>query len=154
MSRYRELAQQERAIKEAIDFGKSLEMGRPERAMIARFVCILASGFIENVVRLHLIKFAQKSRPKPELACYVASSVGRFQNPKFDQILKLTGQFSDNWRKKLEQIDDSIKTAIESIVSNRHLIAHGATSQISLAQVEQYMERLKEFARHFEALCK
>lgn len=150
----RELAQQQTAIEDAIRFGKSLDEGRPERAMVARFVCVLASGFVENVVRVHLSKFARDSRPKAELESYIESSVDRFQNPEFHRILELTARFSAAWREKLDRIDDSIKSAISSIVRNRHLIAHGRASGVSLAQVEQYMERLKAFAKEFEKVCK
>jgi len=150
----RELNQQKAAMEAAIKFGKSLDEGVPERAMIARHVCVLASGFLEDVVRVRLSEFARTSRPKAELESYIEASVDRFQNPEFDNILQITGRFSAAWRKKLEHIDDSIKAAITSIVANRHLIAHGRHSGMSLAQMTQYVDRAKDFAKQYEKICK
>lgn len=150
----RDLAQLRRAIDEAIKYGQSLDAGAPERAMIARHVCVLASGFLENVVRVYLSEFARLSRPKSELQSYIEATVDRFQNPEFEKILDITGRFSPAWRAKLEKLDESIKSAITSIVSNRHLIAHGRHSGVSLAQVSEYMRRADEFEEYYRKNCK
>src|SRR5688572_19646692 len=111
----RELRQQQTAIEAAIRFGESLDEGLPERAIIARHVCVLTSGYLENAVRVRLSEFARMSRPKRELQTYVEETVDRFQNPEFYRILEITGRFDDKWRTELDAIDESIKEAIASI---------------------------------------
>jgi hypothetical protein len=150
----RELTQQQNVIEEAIRFGTSLDSGSPERAMVARHVCVLAAGYLEDVVRVCLSEFAHRSRPKPELWNYIEASVDRFRNPEFDRILNITSLFNASWREKLSRVDDSIKSAINSVVSNRHLIAHGRTSGISLAQMTGYFEMTKAFAKEYASICR
>lgn len=145
---------QERAIVDAIAFAKGLSEGSPERAMIARHVCVLASGLVETVVRDHLIHFTRNTKPKSELVRYVEQSLDRFQNPEFARILDVVGRFSPAWRQALEQVDDSVKSAINSVVSNRHLIAHGRDSGISLRQIEEYFHRIRSFVVDFRMVCK
>jgi len=122
--------------------------------MIARHVCVLASGYIENVVRVYLSEFARISRPKLEVGSYIEATVDRFQSPEFDKILDITGRFSSTWRSKLDNLDESIRSAITSIVSNRHLIAHGRHSGLSLAQVTEYVRRAFEFEEQYKKTCK
>jgi hypothetical protein len=148
----RELQTQLRAIEAALHHGRSLDEGSPERAMMARFACVLTSGLIESVVRVHLIHFTQASKPKSQIQDYVTATVNRFQNPYFKRILDFTGQFCKHWRSQLEELDHAVRSAIDSIVSNRHLIAHGRSSAISLRQVEQYLNYVKQFEIVFARL--
>jgi hypothetical protein len=152
--KHRELTQQQKAIEDAIRFAASIDEGSPERAMIARHICVLVSGFVENVIRVYLTEFSRLSKPKAQVENYVEASVDRFQNPEFDKILDITGRFSSTWRRELEKLDESIKSAITSIVSNRHLIAHGRHSGVSLAQASEYARRAYEFEHHFKKICK
>lgn len=149
----RELMQSERAIDDAIAFGRTLAAGAPERALIARHICVLAAGYLENIVRVRLSEFMRQVRPRREIACFTEVTVDRFQNADFVKIVELTSRFSDQWRQELEAIDPSFKDAITSIVANRHLIAHGKHSGISFSQIEGYVASVKNFRREYERIC-
>lgn len=140
-------------MKDALRHGESLEAGAPERALLAQFACVLAAGFLEDLIRVRLTEVARFSKPRGECEQFIESTVDRFQNADFDHILEITGRFSSNWRKALESLDDEIKSAVTSIVANRHLIAHGRSSGISLSQVIEYFARLQEFAKSYKKIC-
>jgi hypothetical protein len=150
----RELDQQARAIDEALTFAATLPAGAPERAMMARYICVLASGFLEDIVRARLSEFSRQSKPRKEIDSYVEQSVDRFQNPKLEHILELAGRFNTSWRSHLDQLDESVKDAINSIVANRHLIAHGRQSGVSLERILQWVDRAKEFRKRFDKICR
>jgi hypothetical protein len=149
----RELKKQETAIDEALTYGETLAEGTPERAMVARYVCVLASGFLEDIVRTRLSEYTKQCRPKTEVEAFVIASVDRFQNPEFDKIIEIAGRFNASWRTKFEALDRSIRDAITSIVANRHLIAHGRHSGISLAQISEYVRAAKSFKEEFNKIC-
>jgi len=55
------------------------------------------------------------------------------------KILDLAGSFSSDWRAELEAAcAGAPKEAIDSIVANRHNIAHGQTVGISLVRIREY----------------
>jgi hypothetical protein len=86
---------------------------------------VLVSGFLENSVRITLAEYARK-RADSSVADFVESRLRQFQNPKMGTILDLAGGFSQEWRRQLE-IDTNrrLGESVNSIVGNRHKIAHG-----------------------------
>lgn len=149
-----DLNRSEQAITDAIQFALTLSNSAPERAILARHICVLCSGYLENIVRTTLSTYTTHSRPRAEVMEYVEWSVDRFQNPDFDKILELTGRFKGSWVKSLSaSIDQQTLDAITSIVSNRHLIAHGRHSGVSLSLVQGWFAELMKFRRLFEKTC-
>ncbi len=49
--------------------------------------------------------------------------------------------------------DNGRKDAIDSIMSNRHLIAHGGNSGITLTRVNQYLDKCVEVIDFIETQC-
>jgi hypothetical protein len=115
-------------------------------------LCVLCSGLIEESLRLMLSDFAQ-NKSNPQIASYVSARLGDFQNPKFEKIMVLLGSFDSKWREHFEQADSyEIKDAINSIVSNRHLIAHGGTAGISIVAFGKYYEFVERFIEDLDSL--
>jgi hypothetical protein len=63
-----------------------------------------------------------------------------FQNPKMGRILELVAKFSLEWRRELDNLDDEITSAVNSIVSNRNLIAHGQDTSVTFSMVKHWYE--------------
>src|SRR6266705_1531897 len=92
----------------------------------AKYLCVLTAGFLENSIRYTLQGFATRTS-SPKVANYVSSKLDRMPNPKAENLLQLIAAFDSAWAKDLEAFlsDDSRKESIDTIMSNRHLIAHG-----------------------------
>jgi hypothetical protein len=106
----------------------------------SRYLCVLVSGFVEASVRTILSEFASK-RASPEISGYVVKQLRGFQNAKMSKILDLTSEFGSSYRDELEKIvEGELKDAIDSIVSNRHLIAHGQDVGIGFDSIKRYYE--------------
>jgi hypothetical protein len=115
------------------------------QAQIARFLCVLASGLIEQVLILGLDDMAKRNS-QPRVAKYVSSHLSRIKNVKFEDIMIAIGKFDPGWRKHFEESTDyEVKVAIDSIVNNRNQIAHGSQVNISLIGFSQYYKALKPF---------
>jgi hypothetical protein len=104
----------------------------------SRYLCVLVSGFLENSVRLTYSEYAHR-RADPLVADFVESRLRQFQNPKMGSILDLTGAFSQEWRQRLEdETGGQLGESVNSIVGNRHKIAHGESVGLTLHSLIQY----------------
>jgi hypothetical protein len=108
------------------------------RSHWARYLCVLASGYLEVATREILVEVA-RAQGAPVLVRFVAERLADFQNPKMEKILGLVGDFSLEWESELRaRSEGEIKDAVDSIVDNRHKIAHGENVGISYAVIERY----------------
>ena len=104
----------------------------------SRYLCVLVSGFIENSVRLTYAEYA-RVRANPPVADFVESRLRQVQNPKMGTILDVAGGFSQEWRMDLEkETRGRLAESVNSIVANRHKIAHGESVGLSLSVLMQY----------------
>jgi hypothetical protein len=104
----------------------------------SRYLCVLVSGFLENSVRITYAEYARK-RADPSVADFVESRLRQFQNPKMGTILDLAGGFSQEWRRQLERdTNGQLGESVNSIVGNRHKIAHGESVGLTLHTLIQY----------------
>jgi hypothetical protein len=116
----------------------------------ARYLCILASGFVEESVRILLSDYVQK-RADTTISRYVNAQLDGFQNPKAGKILDLLRAFDIAWAESVEQfLGDERKDAIDSIVNNRHQIAHGRNVGISYVTIKNYYEKAVEVVEFIE----
>ena len=108
----------------------------------ARYLCVLVAGFIENSLRTMLLKYAA-SKAHPNVANYVNSRLKNVTNLNNEKIKQLLCSFNSDWGKVIdENILDDQKAAIDSILANRHQIAHGQAVGITYARVDQYYSRV------------
>jgi len=102
---------------------------------------VLVSGFIEVAVKEILGDYAAR-RSSPEISNYVSRRLLRETNLKMNKIIDLLSQFNRDWGEELErQTRGELKDAIDSIVANRHQIAHGKDTGVSFLQVKGWYEK-------------
>jgi hypothetical protein len=119
----------------------------------ARYLCVLTSGLLESSVR---ILFAQYARTvsHANVARFVDEELERFQSAKMANILGLAREFSEAWADQLES--DTVgerKDAVDSIVANRHLIAHGEDVGISYVRMKDYYRSAVEVIDLLRVWC-
>jgi RiboL-PSP-HEPN len=117
----------------------------------SRYLCVLVSGFIETSIQAILLDYADK-KSAPEISHFVSQQVRDFQNAKMSKILALLGDFSPTISASIEAATDGeLKESVDSIVQNRHQIAHGQTTGISLVTVKKYYENVVKVLEIVEA---
>ena len=115
------------------------------KASLARYVCILASSYLE-VVTKDIVKKFVSLRADENVARFVDSSLQQFRDPNSEKILTLFGRINPEFRKKLEDsLFEREKDSIDSIYANRNNIAHGRRSGISIYQIKKYLNDSKLF---------
>lgn len=120
----------------------------------ARYLCVLAAGFIENALADIYSAYARASA-SPSISNYVEKTLKRIQNPKSSRFLETARAFNTDWEETLREFidQDGRKEAIDAIMSNRHLIAHGKDSGISLARVSEYLKKSIQVIDFIENQC-
>ena len=122
------------------------------KAELARYLCILCSGLLEESLRLLLSAYAS-NKSSPRISNYVSARLSDFQNPNYEKILVLLASFEPSWRDHFEAMPSSeIKDAINSVVLNRHQIAHGKPVGISVNTFAKYYEQVGIFIDSLDAL--
>ena len=120
----------------------------------ARYLCVLVSGFLETSIRAIYGRYT-RGKATPYVANYAEARLDGFQNPNMRKILDLAGSFSKDWRAELEvACAGAPKEAIDSIVANRHSIAHGQTVGISLVRIRDYYRHTMTILNLIDDQCR
>lgn len=123
------------------------------QAHFARYLCVLTSGFLEVSMRALFSQYARDSSA-PYVANYVEQKLKDFQSPKMNNLCSLTRLFNPLWADQLEADTlGHLKDAVDSIVANRHLIAHGNDVGITYARIKDYYEKAVEVINLVRAWC-
>lgn len=143
---------QYRKIKEIIDATAAATKGDIElQAHWARYVCILTSGFLENSIKEIVGNYVDSQVSKP-VADYVKRNMTTLRNPKADKFVEVTASFKPDEKDAFQSFVDSSfrKEAIDNIMKNRHKIAHGRDSNITLSTIEDWLETSTQVVRYME----
>lgn len=121
----------------------------------AKYLCILCAGFLENSISELYIEYV-RGKAAPPIANYAISSLGKIHNPKTQKFLEVAATFDRKWESELRDFVDSNNRseAIDSIMNNRHLIAHGKQSGVTIAPLENWFGKALEVVEFIEAQTK
>lgn len=120
------------------------------KANLSRFICVLASGYLEAACRDIFGKYVER-RSNVSVHRFVMIKLKRYQNLNAEKLLQLASAFNTEARERIERVvRPDWKDAVDSIVANRHNIVHGRDSGVSLVVVQNYFERAKRFMACFE----
>jgi hypothetical protein len=121
----------------------------------AKYLCVLAAGCLEQSLIYIYVDYC-KSTASGKVANYTAAKLKTIRNPKTRVFLDVTSSFDKMWGVKLEDFldDEGRGEAINSIMTNRHRIAHGNTSHITVARVKEYFRTSVAVLEFLEQLCK
>jgi len=119
----------------------------------AKYLCVLTSGFVENSLRVILQDYAAK-HANESVARFVSSRIEGLTNLNDEKISQLLGAFSPAWRDTFHAMRSTEqKDAIDSVLANRHLIAHGRSVGLTLARMKQYYGDISKVVKIIDEDC-
>jgi hypothetical protein len=122
------------------------------RAHIAQLICVVASGALESACQSILGAYVDKTARHATVK-YAKVQLGRVMNPNPESIESLIGAFDKVWADSLRVYwQGEVRDAINSIVRNRHNIAHGRSTTVTLGQVLPWVKCAKQFCTKLEEL--
>lgn len=121
----------------------------------AKYLCVLCAGFLENALREVYKKFVNDTSPAP-VARFATVILEKIQNPKSNRFIEVASSFKEAWGADLTAYleKDNRKEAIDSIMANRHQIAHGRPSGVTVAQIQTWLNKSKDVVEFMERQCK
>lgn len=140
-----------RAVLEAtLTRARSTNLDSETQSDLARYLCVLVSGFVEKAVAELLVAYSSASG-SPALQSYVRNSLGRLKNVNRNRLLDLMGAFDPTWRSDYEAfLVDERQAALDSVVALRNDIAHGGGAGITLARLAGYWDAVQQIVDHLE----
>lgn len=143
--RIRRLEMQEKKLDTLFD--KVANINEDEiKSHLAKYLCVQASGYLENVIKELVAEF-HDGTCKENTEFFVNDKLKTFTNVDEDKLEKLLKSFNGNWYDSYkDMITEKQLSSLNSIVTQRHLIAHGkeSMSNISFPNMVQYYNDLKE----------
>jgi RiboL-PSP-HEPN len=107
-------------------------------------ICVLMAGALETAIKELLAGYCV-AKSTPRVAAYSTKRISTFQNADPAKICEVIRQFDPKWSDDIEVFwDEEIKDHIGSIVGNRHLIAHGRPTEVSLARIREWRRSLQK----------
>ncbi len=145
---------------QADSLGKLLDKAISDRDLptyaqghMGRYACVIAAGFLENALAETLCAYVAV-RAQPAVAAFSNATLRKIQNPKASRFVEIVSRFNKDWGSDLDVYmsdgSERRKSAINSIMANRHLIAHGKNSNVTLRQVKDYFEASVEVIEYIE----
>jgi len=130
--------------------GEELE----RQAHWARYLCVCVSGYLEVSIRELLGRYTEQCASK-SISAYVWSQLKYFQNPKMEPTIQLVASFDPAWGQSLREFAEEERgDAVNSIVSNRNEIAHGADVGLTIARLRTWYKKTNEVLDFLIGLCK
>lgn len=141
-----------RLIKSAED---SFEEDDEMRSHIAKYVCILCSGFLENAVHSIYVDYVKKETASPSIISFATTNLNKILNPNSEKFRAIAKSFRADWEPVLTRYlqEEERSTALNYIISDRHKIAHGKDSDITLTRIREYHLKTVDVIKYIERQC-
>jgi hypothetical protein len=132
-----------------VDPSGSLEV----QAHWARYTCIVMSGYIEDCVKELLSGYTNERSPTTVFN-YVSAQLKYFRTADTENIGDLVSKFDKAWLISFTAfLTAERRDAVNSVVGNRHRIAHGLDVGVTMSQLSQWYPRVNEVIDHLMGLC-
>jgi len=113
----------------------------------AKYTCVVISGALEESIKILLRQYAEQRASSP-ISNFASNQLGFFQTASTDEIGKLLAKFDKRWEKAFsDYLTEEIKTAVNSIVGNRHRVAHGLDSAVTISQLKEWFPKVDELLK-------
>ncbi len=148
-----ELNNQYSKIDSLISQAKQLEPDDEMRSHLTKYICVLCSGFIENSVYHTFRDIAESSCHPSVVLTYAKSQLYKIQNANSEKIRALAKSFNPDWHDIIRDYlqEENRGAAINYILKDRHNIAHGRDSDITISALEGYLNKTVEVIKFIES---
>lgn len=136
---------QEKKLDELAEQISKLENADVVKSHLAKYFCVLVSGYLENVIKDSINEF-HSGTCKKETGKFISSRVRNITNLDDDKLVNLLEAFSDSWGADYKaQRTDRMATALNSVYAQRNKIAHGDSynSNITYTFIAEYYAEVK-----------
>lgn len=132
-------------IEALLEYFKNIDMDEELESHAAKYLTVIISGTYEDIIKNTMLTFIHKQTNKKEVSTFVSTQIEFiFRNPTKENTKKFIEKFNKEWMKELNNnIENEKWEALDSIVNNKNLVAHGKSSQITFLGLKEHYENSK-----------
>jgi len=109
------------------------------KSHIAKYLTVLISGIYEDIVKTRIEEYLNNINSDSEVRNYINNDLAKsFRNPDTSNLKGVLKKFSTQWVDRIKSLDSIYTDALDSIVNNKNLIAHGVNCNISYDNIREY----------------
>lgn len=137
-----------------LEYFDAIELEDELKSHVAKYLTVLISGMYEDIIKNILKEYIQKEVYAKEIMNFIYNRIDKsFRNPNHENLKGFFNSFDRNWVKKLdEKLEEEDIDALNSIVNNKNLIAHGENSTITLETIKKYYEDSRNIIIEIDSL--
>lgn len=140
-------------IKDAINRIEKFNGDRKIAVDLESYLVVLLSGIYEDCLE-YLINKRVERAGDVEVSAFVEKTLDvQLRNPNWENLTNILGRFSKKWVTALnKKIQNRAKTDLNNIVNNKNAVAHGNTSNLTLAEIKNCHKNCKSIFEKLEKI--
>jgi hypothetical protein len=108
------------------------------KSHLARYLCVLTSGYLEEAIKI-LIRDFVSGQASPTVRNHINSTSKNLSNLNIEKIGQYLNSYNGKWKDQFDtELTDEEKDAVNSIITNRHSIAHGVNVSVSYSRIKAW----------------
>lgn len=126
------------------------------KSSLVKLFCVRTAGLLEVFLKTRISEYSKGKVPK-EINKFLTGKFKDITSLKTKKLNDVLSSFSLEWAQRFEDyIEDheQEKSSLDSIIDQRHHIAHGQSSNISTSSMTQYYEDVKKIVNHLDSIIR
>lgn len=113
------------------------------RSDFAEYLTVLVYGYLEQSVQQLLMQYV-RDKSSPPVVRYTNRRLERSRSMKYNNLVGLLDEFEPQWRIEFEHmVDERSRRAIDTVTNNRHRIAHGRWTSMTVVVIRDEYRQIK-----------
>lgn len=123
---------------------------------LVKLLCVRTAGLLEVFLKTRISEYSKGKVPK-EITRFMTAKFKDITNLKSSKFSDVLSTFSEDWSREfndyLEEHEQE-KSSLDSVVAQRHMIAHGQSSNISQSYMAQYFNDVKNIVSFLDMVIR
>ena len=144
-----------RTLDEQFEIVKAVS-NEEQQSMLTKYLCVRTAGLLETYIKARFSEYTNKSVPK-EVKRFISGRFKDITNLRCNKLREVLDSFSNDWATDFDTYIDEHeqqKNSLDSVITNRHDIAHGQTGSLSFRNLQQYYIDIKLIINELENIIK
>ncbi len=126
------------------------------KSSLLKLFCVRVSGLVEVFLKTRISEYSRGKVPN-EINHFLTAKFKDITNLKTSKLKDILSSFSQNWADRFTSFVDEheqTKISLDSIIAQRHNIAHGQPSTLNQSSMNQYYDDILKIIRYLDTIIR
>jgi len=126
------------------------------KSYLVKLLCVRTAGLLEVFLKTRISEYSKDKVPN-EINRFLTSKFKDITNLKSSKLEDILTSFSVDWGEKFKDYlndHEQEKTSLDSVIAQRHNIAHGQPSNIGSVSMVQYFNDVKSIVVYLDTVIR